>query len=59
MPDDPTKKAAADRERINVHEPYEVEYWSKKFSCTPDQLRAAVQKAGVMASDVEKELRRR
>lgn len=59
MADDPTKKGPADRERINVHEPYEVEYWSKKFGCTPDQLRAAVRKVGVMAKDVEAELKRR
>ena len=58
MSDDKSKKGSADRERINVQEPYEVEYWSKKFGVTPDQLKAAVQKAGVMATDVEKELKR-
>jgi Protein of unknown function (DUF3606) len=59
MSDDPTKKGAADRDRINVHERYAVEYWSKKFGVTPDQLKAAVQKVGVMASDVEREFKRR
>jgi hypothetical protein len=58
MSDDKTKKGSADRDRINVHERYEVEYWSKKFGVTTEQLKAAVQKAGVMVTDVEKELKR-
>ena len=45
--------------RINVHERYEVEYWSKKFGVTADQLRAAVAKVGVSAKAVEDELKRR
>lgn len=59
MADDKTKKGPQDSSRINVHESYEVEYWSKKFRVTPDQLKAAVAKVGVSASAVEKELARR
>ena len=33
--------------------------WSGKFGCTPDQLKAAVKKVGVMAKDVEAELKRK
>jgi Protein of unknown function (DUF3606) len=31
----------------------------RKFGCTPERLKAAVTKVGVMAKDVEKELSRR
>jgi hypothetical protein len=55
--DDKTKTAPHDRERINVHEDYEVRYWSTKFACTEEQLKAAVKKVGVMVKDVEAELK--
>ena len=42
--DDKTKTAPQDRQRINVHEDYELRYWSTKFGCTAEQLKAAVQK---------------
>lgn len=59
MADDKTKAGKADRDRINVNEPYELRDWSKKFAVTPDQLRAAVNKVGIMAKDVEAELKKR
>ena len=59
MPDDKTKTAPQDASRINTHEDYEVRYWTKQFGVTPEQLRAAVAKAGVSASAVETELKRR
>ncbi len=57
MADDKSKTRPHDAERVNVHEDYEVEYWSKKFKCTPAELKAAVTKVGVMVKDVEKELK--
>jgi hypothetical protein len=59
MADDKNDRGPADRTRVNVNEDYEVQYWSKKFGVSADQLRAAVKKVGVMASDVEKELARK
>lgn len=56
MADDKNDRGPADRTRVNVHEDYEVQYWSKKFDVSADQLRAAVDKVGVMAADVEKQL---
>ena len=44
MPDDKTKRSPRDRAKINVQEQYEMDYWSKKFGVTPDQLRNAVEK---------------
>jgi hypothetical protein len=57
MADDKTKKAD-DRRRIDVHETYELGYWSRKFGVSREQLAEAVQKAGPMAADVERELGR-
>jgi len=57
MADDKKKTAPQDAQRINVHEDYEVRYWSTKFGCTEEQLKAAVKKVGVMAKDVEAELK--
>ena len=57
--DDKTKTAPQDRLRTNVHEDYEVRDWCKKFGCTPEQLKAAVARVGVMANAVEAELKRR
>jgi hypothetical protein len=53
MADDKTKKGLQDRVRINVNEPYEVEYWSKKFKVTPAKLKAAVREVGVSVKKVE------
>ena len=54
--DDKTKTRPQDSSRINMHEDYEVAYWTKKFGVTKQQLQAAVDKAGVSAAAVEKEL---
>ncbi len=59
MADDKSKSISADRARINVNEDYELRDWSKKFGVTPEQLKAAVSKVGVMADDVEKELKKK
>ncbi len=59
MADDKSKTKPQDAERVNVNEDYEIAYWTSKFGCTPDRLKAAVKKVGVMAKDVESELKRR
>jgi hypothetical protein len=56
MADDLSNRGAADRARINVNEPHEVRYWCKQLGCTEAELRAAVQRAGVMADDVRRAL---
>jgi hypothetical protein len=57
--DDKSKKGPQDSSRINMHEDYEVSYWTKKFGCTKQELQAAVNKVGVSAAAVEKELKGR
>ncbi len=59
MSDDKGKTGQADRLRINLNEAYEVRDWAKKFGVTEEQLRAATKKAGPMAADVERELKKK
>jgi hypothetical protein len=54
--DDLSKRGQGDRSRVNVNEPHEVRYWTEKFGCTEEELRAAVARVGVMAADVERTL---
>lgn len=58
MSDNPALTAPQDAKRINVHEDYEVRYWSHALGCTPDALRQAVRAVGVMADDVRRHLAR-
>lgn len=57
MSDNLHKRHSGDQDRINIHEPYEVRDWCKKFNCTSAELTAAVKAVGVMAKDVEKHLK--
>ncbi|MET4141781.1 DUF3606 domain-containing protein [Pedobacter sp. UYP1] len=56
--DNKQKTGSPDKDRINVKESYELEYWSKKFKVTPDQLKQAVKSAGTSAIEVEKLLKK-
>jgi hypothetical protein len=56
MPDDLRKRGPADRTRINIHETWELDWWSKEFAVTPQVLKDAVKKVGVMVKDVRKHL---
>jgi hypothetical protein len=56
MSDDKSKAGKPDRERINIHEPYELRDWAKHFGVTEQQIKDAVLKAGVMVKDVQKQL---
>lgn len=57
MSDDKTQTGNPDRQRISLSEDYEVRDWSNKFGVSEERLRAAVQKVGNQADDVERELR--
>ena len=48
---DDKNKTAADGRRIDVHETYEIGYWSRKFGVTREELSEAVQKVGTRADD--------
>lgn len=56
MPDDLTKTGPADDSRINIHQEYELRYWSQKFNVSAEQLRQAVKIVGPMVKDVKRHL---
>jgi hypothetical protein len=56
MSDDKTNRGTADRNRINVHEDYELRDWSKRLGVTPEELKKAVQHVGTSADAVRKHL---
>jgi len=45
-----------DRDRININEDYELQYWSEKFGISREDLKAAVEAAGTQVKDVEEYL---
>jgi hypothetical protein len=56
MPDNLENRGPRDATRVNVNEEWELRYWCRRFGVSPEQLRAAVGKVGVMVSDVEQAL---
>ena len=49
-------KGTPDRSKINMHEPHEVQYWTKHLKISREQLQRAVDKVGNAAAAVRKEL---
>ena len=57
MSDDLNKKGIQDRSRINMNEPHEVSYWTKKFGLTQEELQKAIDRTGSdSAAEIEKAL---
>lgn len=56
MPDDLSKKGPADRSKVNVNEPWELQYWTKTFNVAEEKLKAAVKAVGTKVEDVRKHL---
>jgi hypothetical protein len=52
MADDRSKRGKQDRIQINIHEEFEVRYWSKELGITPDQLKEMVQQLGTSAETI-------
>jgi hypothetical protein len=59
MADDLKHRGPPDPSKINVHEPWELEYWTKKFGVTADRLREAVKAVGTSVKAVTEHLRKR
>lgn len=57
MADDKGNRGPQDGSRINLNEDYEVRYWTEKFGVSAERLRAAVDRVGVGAEAVERELK--
>ncbi|WBO21544.1 DUF3606 domain-containing protein [Sphingomonas abietis] len=49
MSDDESNRGPQDASRVNIHEDYEVAYWTKKFGVGKAELEAAVKTVGVSA----------
>ena len=56
MAANPKQTGNADRDRINVHEDYELRNWSESLGVTHEDLWKAVAKVGPLVNDVRKEL---
>ena len=52
MSDDKAKAHGQDRERINIHEDYELRDWAKSLNTTPERIKEAVQAVGDRAEKV-------
>ena len=57
MSDDKTNRGPADASRINVHEEYELAYWTKDLGVSRERLLEAVKAAGVSADRVREFLK--
>jgi hypothetical protein len=57
MSDDRSKAHGQDRERINIHEDYELRDWAKSLKTTPERVKEAVQAVGDRADKVREYLR--
>jgi len=51
--DNKQKTGAPDRDKINVNEDYELQYWSEKFSVSHQELKDAVKSAGTSVEKVK------
>ncbi|MBL7819463.1 MAG: DUF3606 domain-containing protein [Saprospiraceae bacterium] len=58
MSDDKSKRGYQDRTRINTKEPYEVDYWTKKWNISSQQLNGAIKATdSTSVKKIEKYLR--
>ncbi|WP_159979322.1 MULTISPECIES: DUF3606 domain-containing protein [unclassified Novosphingobium] len=57
MSDNKELRAPQDASRIAMGEDYEVEYWTKKFNVSGNELAAAVKAVGNSADAVERHLK--
>jgi Protein of unknown function (DUF3606) len=56
MSDNLQDRGKPDRDRVNVHEKWELDRWAKEFGVTPERLKQAEKKVGPMVKDIKKEL---
>ncbi|WP_247402692.1 DUF3606 domain-containing protein [Bradyrhizobium sp. 76] len=56
MSDNLTKRGQRDRSKINMHDHFEVKYWTKQLGVSKDELQKAVDKVGNSAAAVRKQL---
>jgi hypothetical protein len=59
MSDDKSNVHGQDRQRINIHEEYELRDWAKSLQITPERLKEVVQAVGDRADRVRQFLGQR
>jgi hypothetical protein len=57
--DNLTKRDTPDRSKINMHESWEVKYWTRELGISREELQKIVDKVGNSAAAVRKELANR
>ena len=58
MTDRLNERAPRERSRVNLDEPYEVQFWMMEFACTEQQLRDAVHAHGDSVEQLRQALKR-
>ena len=53
-----TRRDTPDRSKINMHQRWEVKYWTRELGVSHAELQKAVEKVGNSAAAVRKELAR-
>ena len=56
MSDNLANRGQPDRSKINVHESWEVAYWTRELGVSEEKLIAAVQAAGTSVKSVKEHL---
>ena len=56
MADDLTDRGPQDRSRVNMHEDYEVRYWTKTLGVSKEELQKLVDKHGSSAAKIKEAL---
>jgi len=56
MSDNLQSRGPQDRSRINLHEKWEVQYWTRELGVTEEELQEAVKTAGSSANAVREHL---
>lgn len=51
-----TKREQPDRSKINMHESFEVKYWTHQLGVSRERLQQVIDKVGNSAATVRKEL---
>jgi len=58
MADDKSNRGARDRSRINLHEDYEVRYWTQELGVSKDELERLGARHGSSADRIRAALRK-
>jgi predicted RNA-binding protein YlqC (UPF0109 family) len=57
--DNRTRRDTPDRSKINMHDGWEVKYWTRELAVSKEELQRVVDKVGNSAATVRKELANR